>query len=796
MVRQRLAEGLVALAVALTLATACGGSEAGGGYFDPDAGDGAAGFGGSGATGGMGGSAGADGGCQADDECPGQVCDGASGQCVDCVETSDCEAGESCVGHRCEAPTTCSNSLDCVGNAERTICDAATGECVECLAARDCLENNDCVDRACKPYTPCVNSLDCPTGLVCDTFAGRCVECVADADCGADGRCAGNICRTGCESDITCTSMGLLCDKLLGYCVECVRHTDCASAEHCAASTCQNDVCAEGSSACQGNAQVACNSVGSGYDAPQSCGFQQSCVESGGTASCQSWICSPSVIRCEAGSERVMECSADGLKETALEDCGQAGEVCVAGACAAVVCTAGQRFCQNGDVRQCSTKGDSSVLYASCSSAQYCDPVNATCKTKVCDPGQATCNGSVATTCNGLGSGYVAGGVDCASSGQVCSQGNCRTQICTPSTRFCDAGVVKQCSGDGLSATTYQTCSFSQYCDAATASCKAQVCSPNQSVCNGNVATTCNADGSGYQPGGTDCSSTGQVCSQGACADQVCTPSQQFCDSGNVRLCAADGLSSSLYDTCTSSEYCDAATATCEAQVCTPDQPACEGSVATTCNADGSAYLAGGTDCTPRYCAAGACVDALFKEDFEDGNYDGWTSEGTRYTRAVTTISAANGTAHSLYQYKNANTVTGHADGLSHAFNGVKPSEISWWSRVTQTGKAAAYFNLYPSSSTGTYLIWHYFDDAGLIRLTQPGGAAAAVEVPYTINQWYHFELRNIDWTAGTYDYYVDGALKKAGAQFSTSSSGGIYRLDLYNFDFPSYGYWDEIEFR
>jgi hypothetical protein len=35
--------------------------------------------------------------------------------------------------------------------------------------------------------------------------------------------------------------------------------------------------------------------------------------------------------------------------------------------------------------------------------------------------------------------------------------------------------------------------------------------------------------------------------------------------------------------------------------------------------------LPGGTDCAPISCFNGACTSALFSDDFEDGNSDGWT---------------------------------------------------------------------------------------------------------------------------------------------------------------------------
>jgi len=43
----------------------------------------------------------------------------------------------------------------------------------------------------------------------------------------------------------------------------------------------------------------------------------------------------------------------------------------------------------------------------------------------VCTPNAALCNGNVATTCNSCGTGYNAGGTDCAAQGKLCKNGVC-----------------------------------------------------------------------------------------------------------------------------------------------------------------------------------------------------------------------------------------------------------------------------------------------------------------------------------------------------------------------------------
>ena len=169
----------------------------------------------------------------------------------------------------------------------------------------------------------------------------------------------------------------------------------------------------------------------------------------------------------------------------------------------------------------------------------------------------------------------------------------------------------------------------------------------------------------------------------------MCTPSSYFCESGNVMHCSADGLSKFIYDTCTATEFCTAGDSTCNPQVCTPGQPACNGNVATTCNSNGSGYVAGGTNCGAQTCLNGVCQDALFSEDFEDGDFAGWLTAAGVYTRSVTSTVAANGTIESLLQTRTSSS--GQYDGLYHSLTALTPTYISWWVRQSQTTSLGAY---------------------------------------------------------------------------------------------------------
>src|SRR5262249_9024975 len=153
-------------------------------------------------------------------------------------------------------------------------------------------------------------------------------------------RCALSVCRLKCTSDNMCTSMGMLCDISHGYCVGCLTNNDCKPEQFCSNGTCATDLCMGGSSLCQNNSVVQCRTDGSGYNAPTSCGTTQTCPLTNGMAACKSQVCTPTVTYCDplTGSEKILVCSADGLTSSVKSDCAASSQVCVAGACSAVVC--------------------------------------------------------------------------------------------------------------------------------------------------------------------------------------------------------------------------------------------------------------------------------------------------------------------------------------------------------------------------------------------------------------------------------------------------------------------------
>ena len=200
-------------------------------------------------------------GCPVGDACTST--DATIGQCVDCLQDSDC--GGAMSGKVCDTTkSTCIDGCHTPGNGcpngqECSSTDATIGICVECLQDSDCggpgsgkvcdTNTSKCID-GCKG----TNEGDCPQGEVCtsmDTTIGQCVECLTDTDCGDAN--SGKVCDTststcvdgchtpgnGCPDGQPCTSM----DAPIGQCAECLTDTDCGDAT-------SGKVCDDGTKKC------------------------------------------------------------------------------------------------------------------------------------------------------------------------------------------------------------------------------------------------------------------------------------------------------------------------------------------------------------------------------------------------------------------------------------------------------------------------------------------------------------------------------------------------------------------
>ena len=116
--------------------------------------------------------------------------------CVQCVEDTDCGAGEVCNNLVCELPAgNCQIDDDCSGSTP--VCDQGNNVCVECLVPNDCGQGETCIDNECETLATsgCSDDTDC-NGVVapdprpnCNVLTGKCAQCFDDADCSGGDVC-------------------------------------------------------------------------------------------------------------------------------------------------------------------------------------------------------------------------------------------------------------------------------------------------------------------------------------------------------------------------------------------------------------------------------------------------------------------------------------------------------------------------------------------------------------------------------------------------------------------------------
>ncbi len=574
-------------------------SDPGGGGSGGAAGSGGAGGGGTAGAGGSGGTSSRS--CETSLDCADHGVCGPENLCVDCVSAADCADDHSCVDYRCRP--SCDSDRDCVSAG--LLCDKSKGYCVECLSHAQCKEAQHCASGGCRADLCVGGSRACRDGAVVECSAAgdgygppsacgsrqSCVEAEGEASC-SDWRCTAGAVECAGNQVVTCSADGL---RVLSA-------VSCRAEQVCAGGACQDRACPPSTRFCKTDGVYDCAADGLSSTLVTGCGGGQYCDDSG-EATCKTGVCAPAEPACDGNAATL--CNEEGSGYiSAGTPCG--AEVCSRGVCETPVCAALALKCQSEDVFECAPDRLSWTRKEDCTGGTFCDDASPACKAWLCTPSQPACDGNAAKTCNGDGSGYLAGGAECANG--KCVGGQCKPLICTPSLRYCDGEAVTQCSADGLSKALVTSCGGSQYCDAASATCKTGKCTPNQLLCVGNTAKKCNGNGSDYVSAGVDCGAS--LCVAGVCKTPACALAERKCEGEDVYECASDRLSWTLRQDCASGTYCDAASPQCKTWACTPSQPACDGTTASTCNGNGSGYLAGGTDCAAsgKTCSAGSCV--------------------------------------------------------------------------------------------------------------------------------------------------------------------------------------------
>ena len=182
---------------------------------------------------------------------------------------------------------------------------------------------------------------------------------------------------------------------------------------------------------------------------------------------------------------------------------------------------------------------------------------------------------------------------------------------------------------------------------------------------------------------------------------------------------------------------------------------------------------------------------ALFYDGFETGSYaPTWTAGSGPFTWSVGSTAPVPASGNFRVAGSGGNST--HLTGLSTSLAAATPSSISWsiyTSSASGTG-ACNYFIAGNSAVTATNcVVFCYFLNGNQIRFV----SSSTVNYTCSSNLWYNIELRNINWTAHTFDIYINNVLFQTSFPFRSNTQNDLSRLHLYNFNSGTFGYWDNI---
>lgn len=180
----------------------------------------------------------------------------------------------------------------------------------------------------------------------------------------------------------------------------------------------------------------------------------------------------------------------------------------------------------------------------------------------------------------------------------------------------------------------------------------------------------------------------------------------------------------------------------------------------------------------------GQCNSDFF-DGFESGSYTPTWTMGTGLTSgAVTTTNPASG----LYRLEGTGGTSTHLTGFSTTIPSATPTSISWDIFPTGTG-ASNYMVLGNSSVTASNCVaFCYWQGGTNIRFVSSSTAIYTCPA----GAWYHIEMRNINWTAHTFDIYINNNLVQLNFPFRSATQNDLSRIHLYNFNSAT-GVWDNI---
>ncbi len=177
---------------------------------------------------------------------------------------------------------------------------------------------------------------------------------------------------------------------------------------------------------------------------------------------------------------------------------------------------------------------------------------------------------------------------------------------------------------------------------------------------------------------------------------------------------------------------------------------------------------------------------SLFYDGFETGTYSPtWSVGSAPITWNVSTTNPASGT----YCLEGTGGASSHLLGLVTTFTPATPSSISF--DIYPNGSAAGNYVVGGDASmSASNCVFFAYVTSGQFRFVS---STTYVYSATVLNQWMHVELRNINWTARTFDIYINNTLQYTAFPFRTSTQSTISRIHLYNFTAGAFARWDNV---
>lgn len=173
-----------------------------------------------------------------------------------------------------------------------------------------------------------------------------------------------------------------------------------------------------------------------------------------------------------------------------------------------------------------------------------------------------------------------------------------------------------------------------------------------------------------------------------------------------------------------------------------------------------------------------------FYDGFENGTLSNWTDQGGTYTKQITSSNPATGN----YCLEMINGTSTHLNGVRGTFSNATPNEISFKVKSTVANNYGSFVNIGDNPTSVNGILYFFMNNSGNFYVNN------TYVSNYVANQWYNIELRNINWTLKTYDFYINGALVLPSLAFRNTTVTQINRVDLYSWSSTGSSYFDDIQ--